>query len=94
MVKKEDVIDVLKTIEDPELFMDIYTLELIYDVQVGPKVKVVMTLTSPQCPAGESIIREVREKVKKIKGVEDVEVELTFSPPWEPSEDLRAMLGV
>jgi metal-sulfur cluster biosynthetic enzyme len=93
---KEAVIEILKSVEDPELFIDIYTLELIYDVIINPKdIKVVMTLTSPQCPAGEVIPYEIKEKIKqKYKHIKKVEVQITFSPPWQPSEDLRAMLGL
>lgn len=78
------VVDVLKTIYDPEIPVNIYELGLIYHVIVGDdkKVKVVMTLTAPNCPVAESLPVDVKERVKMVAGVRDAEVEIVFDPPW------------
>ena len=80
----EKIVKVLKTIFDPEIPVDIYELGLIYDVFVNEDfdAKVLMTLTSPNCPVAESLPAEVEQKVKSIKGINEVEVEMTFDPPW------------
>lgn len=82
---KDAVIDVLKTVFDPEVPVNIWELGLIYEVNVTDEneVKIVMTLTSPNCPVAESLPMEVKEKVEKIPGVKDVDIELTFEPSWD-----------
>jgi FeS assembly SUF system protein len=95
----EQIVKVLKSIYDPEIPVDIYELGLIYDVMVNTdeEVKILMTLTSPNCPVAESLPREVEEKVKKIENVKDVEVEITFDPPWSKdlmSEEAKLELGM
>ena len=98
MVEKEEVIEVLKKIQDPEIQYDIYSLGLIYDVEIeGSKVKVLMTLTSPMCPYGPALMDEVRRQVSAVDGVGEVALELTFSPPWNPekmSEEAKIALGI
>ena len=94
----EKIVKTLKTIYDPEIPVDIYELGLIYDVLVNEdnEVKVIMTLTTPNCPVAESLPLDVKEKVKSIDGVEDAEVELTFDPPWTRdlmSEEAKLELG-
>ena len=94
----EKIIKVLKTIFDPEIPVDIYELGLIYDVFVNEDfdAKVLMTLTSPNCPVAESLPAEVEEKVKSIRGINQVEVEMTFDPPWTKdlmSEEAKLELG-
>lgn len=86
----EKIIKVLKTIYDPEIPVDIYELGLIYDVMVSEDndVKILMTLTSPNCPVAETLPVEVQEKVRSIKEVNEVDVEITFDPPW--SQDLMS----
>ena len=86
----EKIVKVLKTIYDPEIPVDIYELGLIYDVMVSTDydVKILMTLTTPNCPVAESLPREVEEKVKSLDELEDCEVEITFDPPW--SQDLMS----
>jgi len=92
MPTEEDVRNALKTVEDPELHMDIVTLELIYEIKVeNGNAYVRMTLTTPACPA---LLEEVKRKVTELEGIKDVQIELTFVPPWQPSEDLRSMFGV
>jgi FeS assembly SUF system protein len=94
----EKVVRVLKTIFDPEIPVDIYELGLIYDVFVNENndVKVIMTLTTPNCPVAESLPQEVKEKIRELDEVNDVELELTFDPPWTKdliSEEARLELG-
>jgi FeS assembly SUF system protein len=86
-VLKEKVIEVLKTIYDPELPVNIYELGLIYEVAVLPvnNVQIVMTLTAPGCPAAQSLPVEVDQKVHTIEGVNDVHVAVTWSPAWNKS---------
>ena len=97
MVDREEIVNALHTVEDPELGMDIVELGLFYDVEIdGPKVKVIHTLTSMGCPAGQMIQDGIHDAVAALPGVEQVEVELTFDPPWTPekmSEDAKFILG-
>ena len=81
----EEVVGVLCTIFDPEIPVDIYQLGLIYDVKVSTErdVHIMMTLTSPNCPVAESLPQEVKEKSRAFDSVNDVEVEITFDPPWD-----------
>src|SRR6478672_1294907 len=95
----EQIVKALKGIYDPEIPVDIYELGLIYDVMVNTddEVKILMTLTSPNCPVAESLPKEVEDKVKAIDGVKDVEVEITFDPPWSKdlmSEEAKLELGM
>lgn len=98
MTMERRVIDALKTIYDPEIPVDIYNLGLIYQIEVeGGKVRILMTLTSPNCPVAESLPEEVMEKLKAIEGVTEVEVNLTFDPPWSKdnlTEEARLELGL
>jgi FeS assembly SUF system protein len=81
---RDKVIDAIKTVYDPEIPVDIYELGLIYDIKVYPvnNVYIQMTLTSPACPSAGTIPGEVEERVRAIEGVNDVNVELTFDPPY------------
>jgi len=95
----EKIVKVLKTIFDPEIPVDIYELGLIYDVLVNEdnEVRILMTLTSPNCPVAETLPVEVEEKVKSIDEIKDVEVEITFDPPWTQdlmSEEAKLELGL
>ena len=95
----EKVVSVLKTIYDPEIPVDIYELGLIYDVFVNEdyNVKIIMTLTSPNCPVAESLPKEVEEKVESIKTIKSAKVEITFDPPWSKdlmSEEAKLELGL
>ena len=95
MPTKEEVIEVLKKIEDPEIHIDIWTLELIRELEVeDDKVKIKMTLTTPACPYGPALIQEVESTIKAISGVKIVEIELVFSPPWQPSDLVKETLGL
>ena len=94
MINKEQIIEALKTVKDPEIGIDLWTLGLIRDIKIGEEgVDIIMTLTSQFCPFGNEIIVSVEEAVKKL-GVEEVRVDITFEPPWEPSSELRMMLGI
>ena len=95
----EEVIKVLKTIYDPEIPVDIYELGLIYDVQISDEgeAKVLMTLTTPNCPVAESLPMEVEDKVGEIEGITKSKVEITFEPEWEKdmmSEEAKFELGL
>jgi FeS assembly SUF system protein len=81
---KEKVVEAIKTIYDPEIPVDIWELGLIYDLKIFPinNVYLQMTLTSPNCPSAEQIPQEVKDKIKAIEGVNEVELELTFDPPY------------
>ncbi|MBT3646272.1 SUF system Fe-S cluster assembly protein [Flavobacteriaceae bacterium] len=94
----EKIVTELKSIFDPEIPVDIYELGLIYDVFVNEdnEVKIMMTLTSPNCPVAESLPQEVEEKIKSIDEVKTAEVEITFDPPWTKdlmSEEAKLELG-
>lgn len=95
----ENIIKALKTVYDPEIPVDIYELGLVYDVQISDDadVKVVMTLTTPNCPVAESLPAEVREKVSEVENVNSVDLELTFEPAWNKdmmSEEAKFELGM
>ncbi|HEY8030458.1 MAG TPA: metal-sulfur cluster assembly factor [Gaiellaceae bacterium] len=97
MPTKEEVLEMLRQVEDPELGMDIVDLGLLYDVEVeGPKVKILYSLTSMGCPAGPLIAGDIERTAREVEGVEEVELELTFDPPWTPdkmSDDAKFILG-
>ena len=97
MPTSEEVREALHQVEDPELGMDIVELGLVYDVEVeGPKVKDIHSLTSMGCPAGPLIQEEIVSVARSIEGVDDVEIELTWDPPWTPermSDDAKFILG-
>jgi metal-sulfur cluster biosynthetic enzyme len=98
----EQVRESLKNVNDPELNIPILDLGLVYDIAVegdaGEHVTVVMTLTSPMCPVGPLFKQSVEDNVKSIDGVKTVNVDITFSPPWDPremaTEDVKVMLGL
>ena len=89
--------DALRQVEDPELGMDIVELGLMYDVEIdGPHVKVIHSLTSMGCPAGPYIQEQLHDVTQALPGVSDVDVELTWDPPWTPermSDDAKFILG-
>ena len=82
---KNRVIEAVKKIFDPEIPVNIYELGLIYKIEVDEKnkVNVDMTLTSPNCPVAESLPKEVKENIKKVEGVSDVNLNLVWEPPWD-----------
>ena len=80
----QQVIDALKTCYDPEIPVDIWELGLIYEIDINDdkEVKLLMTLTSPNCPVAESLPADVADKVRMVKGVKACDVKITFEPPW------------
>jgi FeS assembly SUF system protein len=88
VIIEAEVIEALRSCFDPEIPVNIYELGLIYDVQVDPSgaVGIRMTLTSPSCPAAQSLPAEVQTKTRGVRGVTDVTVDVVWDPPWEPSE--------
>ena len=97
MATRDEVLEILRTVEDPELGMDIVDLGLLYEVEVADsKAKVLYSLTSMGCPAGPLIAQDIDSAVRQVEGIEDVELELTFDPPWTPdrmSDDAKFILG-
>lgn len=94
MPTKEESTEALKSVKDPELGIDLWTLGLIYDLKIeGAEIDVTMTLTSPFCPFGNEIVLSVEKALKKI-GFDEARVDITFEPPWKPSPELRSMLGI
>lgn len=93
MITKNQVIEQLKKVVDPELGMDIYTLGLIYNIDVkDKKINIRMTLTSPMCPYGPQIVEDVKSRIKSLSA--EPVIELIFSPPWEIPKEIRSILGV
>ncbi len=95
---QDAVLNIIRTIYDPEIPVNIYDLGLIYNIEVrnGGQVKVTMTLTSPSCPVAGTLPGEVADKIRGVHGVSDVDVELTFDPPWSQdlmSEEAKLELG-
>ena len=96
---KDKIISEISKIYDPEIPVNIYALGLIYDVQISDEcdVKIIMTLTSPNCPVAESLPLEIEEKVKLLNDVKNVKVEIVFEPPWSKdmmSEEAKLELGM
>lgn len=95
---EERIVFVLKNIYDPEIPVNIYELGLVYEVKsdADGNVKILMTLTSPNCPVAESLPAQVKEEVNYLKEVKEVDLELTFEPPWSQdmmSEEAKLELG-
>ena len=98
-IQKEDIVNQIKEVFDPEIPVNIYDLGLIYDINIDEekKVAVLMTLTSPNCPVAESLPKEVSQKIKELKGMKSLAVYLTFDPPWDQdkmSEDAKLALDI
>jgi len=96
---KQLIIEVLKNIYDPEIPVNIYELGLIYEINISDdfEVKILMTLTTPNCPVAESMPNEVRDSVAEIPEVKSTEIELTFEPPWDQellSDEVKLELGM
>lgn len=99
METETQIVNVLKNIFDPEIPVNIYDLGLIYDINIDDdnNVKITMTLTAPNCPAADYILQDVHDNVKSIENIEQVEVNLTFEPPWDQSmltEEAKLELGM
>ena len=98
MAAKEQVIETLKKVMDPEINYDVWSLGLIYNIDIeGSKVKILMTFTTPMCPYGPALMDDIRRQVSAVDGVGEVIIELTFSPVWGPdkmSEEAKIALGI
>lgn len=98
-ILKDRIIQVLKTIQDPEIPVDIYELGLIYKIDINDSndVLIEMTLTAPNCPVAENLPMEVEQAVKQTDGVNNVQIQLTFEPAWTPdnlSDEAKLTLGI
>ena len=98
-IKKEDIVNQMKEVFDPEIPVNIYDLGLIYEIKIDEekKVEIIMTLTSPNCPVAESLPKDVSQKIKNLNGMKSLAVYLTFDPPWDQnmmSEDAKLALDV
>jgi metal-sulfur cluster biosynthetic enzyme len=97
-VTEKDIEKALKGVKDPELGIDLVVLGLIYDIEVdGADVKMVMSLTSPMCPVAGEIVEQAKDAILSVEGVGDVDVDLTFDPPWTPERMnplVRSSLGL
>ena len=98
-IKKEDIVNQVKEVFDPEIPVNIYDLGLIYEIKIDEekKVEIIMTLTSPNCPVAESLPKEVSQKIKNLNGMKSLAVYLTFDPPWDQnmmSEDAKLALDI
>ena len=98
-IKKEDIVNQIKEVFDPEIPVNIYDLGLIYEIKIDEekKVEVIMTLTSPNCPVAESLPQEVSQKIKNLNGMKSLAVYLTFEPPWDQNmmaEDAKLALDI
>jgi len=97
MATRDEVMEVLRQVEDPELGMDIVDLGLVYEVEMEDSTaKVTYSLTSMGCPAGPLIAQDIDSAIRQVEGIEGVELELTFDPPWTPdrmSDDAKFILG-
>ena len=83
---REKIITEIRKIYDPEIPVNIYELGLIYDVKVKEaKAKIIMTLTTPNCPVAESLPKEVKDTAMQVEGIEEVDLDLVFEPPWDKS---------
>jgi metal-sulfur cluster biosynthetic enzyme len=98
MPGQEAVYELLKQVYDPEVGINIVDMGLIYGVEIeGNKIDLIMTLTSPACPAGPHILQQVDDKLKEMEGVEDVDIRVVWTPPWSPdmlSEEAKDQLGI
>ncbi|MDP7115573.1 MAG: metal-sulfur cluster assembly factor [Candidatus Woesearchaeota archaeon] len=92
--KNKKIIEALKKIEDPELQLDIWTLGLIYNISYpNDKVTITMTFTSPTCPYAPQLMAQVGYVIKEL-GIKMNDIEITFDPPWEPTEEVKDLLGL
>lgn len=95
MLTKEQVIEVLQTVLDPEIGLDIWTMGLVYDIIIAEdSVKIIMTYTTPMCPWGPQLKEEIVSTLKEVLGFKKVDIEITFDPPYQMPEELRAMFGI
>lgn len=91
---KEKIIEKLEIVQDPELGIDIWTMGLIYDINIvsDTHIKILMTYTTPVCPVGDQLQQDIRIAMSQL-GFEKIDIQVTFDPPWQPSEELRIALS-
>ena len=96
MERKEEIIEVLKKVNDPELHIDVWNLELIYNIEIKENiVDIKMTFTSPMCPYGPFLVDQIKSKIKEdLNWVKEVKVEVVFTPVWQPSDKVKEILGI
>ena len=94
-ITREDVIEKIKLVEDPDLFLDIWFLGLIYNIEIQDDVvNIEMTFTTPTCPSGPHLVSQVEQRVREIPGVEEVSVRVVFQPVWQASDEVKGLLGM
>jgi len=95
MKTRNEIIEVLKTIKDPELNLDIWTLGLVYKIEIksDDEIYFEITYTTPMCPFGPQIKQNIHDEMRYM-GINTTDIKVVFDPPWQPSEELRASLGV
>lgn len=93
--EQQKIIDLLETVIDPELYVDIWSMGLVREIKIlsESSVYIQMTLTTPACPMGPQIMDDIRTTLRPL-GYETVDIDLTFDPPWKAPEGLRTMLGI
>ncbi|MBS3149116.1 metal-sulfur cluster assembly factor [Candidatus Woesearchaeota archaeon] len=91
MISNEEIIETLKTCNDPEIGVDVWTLGLIYELKINDEINIKMTFTTPFCPYGPMIVEEIKSKLSKFNV--KVNIEIVFEPVWQPSDELRQLLG-
>jgi metal-sulfur cluster biosynthetic enzyme len=98
MAEEKDIRKALRRVKDPELNLDVVVLGLVYEIDIeGPHARVLMSLTTPFCPAAPQIVEEAQAAVEGVEGIETAEIELTFDPPWTPDRIdpiIRSALGI
>ncbi len=94
MITKEKIIETLKTVKDPEVNLDVWTMGLIYDIKIqNEKIKITMTYTTPFCPWGPQLNDEITSALTNA-GAKKVDIAVTFDPPYKMPDELRTMLGI
>lgn len=94
MLTKSQIIETLKTIKDPEVNLDIWTMGLIYNLDIqSDTIKILMTYTTPFCPWGPDLQEQIKNTLEDL-GVKKVDIEITFDPPYKMPEELRTILGI
>jgi len=99
MINKDNVIEILKTVFDPEIPVNIWDLGIVYNVEITENndIIITMTMTAPNCPIPEMILDDVKASLSNLEGVNDIKINLTFDPPWSPnmmSEEAKLQLGL
>lgn len=94
--REDEIVAALKKVEDPDLFLDIWFLGLVYSIDIADDggVHIEMTFTTPLCPSGPYLIEMVKQHVGAVAGVREVAVSVVFTPPWQPSEEVKQTLGL